>query len=77
MNPYYIEAILKEKRQDMLEEARKQQLIATYTPVAPSPQAKLLTALGTKLILLGEKLIQRYDRQNGPPELTMSRTETI
>jgi hypothetical protein len=77
MNPYYIETILREKHRDMLAEASRLQLIAAYKAAAPSPQAKLLAALGAKLIQLGERLTQRYDRQSCPPELTLSHTDTI
>jgi hypothetical protein len=70
MNPYLIEIIIKEKHQDMLKEAKRLQLLAAYEAARPSSKSKLLAELGAKLILIGEKLIQRYGRPNCSPELT-------
>lgn len=66
MNPYVIEVILREKRDDMLREAERQRLIAQYEiyEAARQPPKKRLAvavvAVGDMLIRLGERLKERY-----------------
>ena len=60
MNPYYIEILLREKRQELLREALNQKLIAQYEAANPPKRAKMLAALGELLIRFGEKLRSRY-----------------
>lgn len=62
MNPYVIETLLREKREDLLREAERQRLIARYEAANPSKKAIIMTALGRKLVNLGEKLQERYGR---------------
>lgn len=60
MNPYVIEVILREKRDDMLREAERQRLIAQYDAAReadrPSSRSRLAVAIGTMLIRLGQRL---------------------
>jgi hypothetical protein len=69
MNPYVIEVILREKREDMLREAERQRRIAQYEPheaheVARQPaKGRLAVAVGNMLIRLGERLKERYAPQ--------------
>ena len=60
MNPYIIETMLNEKREEMLQEAKRLRLIAAYNNHTQTKRAKVLSALGAKLIRAGEKLQQRY-----------------
>lgn len=62
MNPLLMELTLKEKRRDLLDEARRQRLIAIYNAYNPSWRAMFQLALGNFLIRLGEKLKRRYAR---------------
>lgn len=60
MNPYIIETMLHEKREEMLQEAKRLRLIAAYNKHTQTQRAKVLSALGARLIRAGEKLQQRY-----------------
>lgn len=60
MNPYILETILKEKREDMLREAERQRLIAQYEAGQPQIRSRIATAIGNILIRLGEGLKKRY-----------------
>lgn len=62
MNPLILEVIIKEKRQDMLQEAERQQLLAIYHANNPGWRARIQLGLGNFLIRLGEKLKSRYTR---------------
>lgn len=62
MNPYVIEVILREKRDDMLREAERQRRIAEYEAyeAARNPsKRRLAVAVGDMLIRLGERLKER------------------
>jgi hypothetical protein len=65
MNPYLLEVMLKEKRQDMLREAERQRMINEYEAANPPVQGRLVIALGDLLIRLGERLKQRYQGKLG------------
>lgn len=60
MNPYITELMIKERRREMLEEAERLRLIAAYEANRQTHKARFLTALGEKLIALGERLKRRY-----------------
>lgn len=60
MNPIIIEMIIKEKRDDMIREAERLQLVALYEASNPPRKARILISLGNLLIRTGEKLKQRY-----------------
>lgn len=60
MNPVIMEMIIKEKRDDMLAEAERLQLVALYEANTPPRKARILITLGDLLIHTGEKLKQRY-----------------
>ncbi len=60
MNPLFIEMIIKEQREDMLQEAERLRLVALYEANNPTKKAKILIALGDFLIQAGEKIKQRY-----------------
>jgi hypothetical protein len=66
MNPLLLEVMLKEKRRDMLEEAKRQRLVAIYNNDNPGRRARFQLALGDFLIRLGEKLKRRYTRPLNP-----------
>jgi hypothetical protein len=54
MNPLLLEVMLKEKRRDMLEEAKRQRLVAIYNKDNPGRRARFQLALGDFLIQLGK-----------------------
>ncbi len=60
MNPYVIEIMIKEKQRETLAEAQRLRLIAEYEAHRQTTRAKVLAALGEKLIALGEELKNRY-----------------
>jgi hypothetical protein len=60
MNPYVIEVILREKRDDMLREAERQRLVAQYEAAQQPPKSRIALTVGDLLIRLGEKLKERY-----------------
>jgi hypothetical protein len=60
MNPQIFEVIIKEKRQDMLQEAERQQLLAIYNANNPGWRARMQLGFGNFLIRLGEKVKRRY-----------------
>jgi hypothetical protein len=62
MNPLLLELTLKEKRRDLLDEAKRQRLIAIYNADNPGWRARFQLALGNFLIQLGEKINRRYTR---------------
>ncbi len=63
MNPYMIELVIKEKREEMLKEAERRRMISLYDAAQRSNQKKLAVILGDFLIRLGEKLKKRYSSQ--------------
>lgn len=63
MNPMIIEVLLKEQRQDMLQEAERLRLVKLYEANNPKPRGRLLVALGNLLIRLGQRLKHRYEQQ--------------
>jgi hypothetical protein len=68
MNPLLLEVMLKEKRRDMLEEAKRQRLVAIYNNDNPGRRARFQLALGDFLIRLGKKLKRRYTRPLNPDD---------
>lgn len=60
MNPVIMEMMIKEKRNDMLREAERLQLVSIYETQNPPRKARILITLGNLLIRTGEKLKQRY-----------------
>ncbi len=62
MNPLLLETMLKEKRRELLEEAARQRLVATYNAANPGWRAKSQLALGDFLIRMGEKMKARYSQ---------------
>jgi hypothetical protein len=68
MNPLILEVIIKEKRQDMLQEAERQQLLAIYDANNPDWRARMQLGLGNFLIRLGEKLKSRYPQPLDPQD---------
>ncbi|MEE4241209.1 MAG: hypothetical protein V2I36_07070 [Desulfopila sp.] len=60
MNPYIMEVLLRERKGELLREAKRCRLIAEYKTANPSGMARLLATLGDLLIRLGEKLKKRY-----------------
>lgn len=60
MNQQLLELILQEKRQEMLQEAKRQHLVTLYNTANPGLRAQLQLAFGDFLIRLGEKLKRRY-----------------
>lgn len=63
MNPYIIETMLNERRREMLQEAKRLRLISAYKKHTQTKRAKVLAAVGAKLIYAGKKLQQRYGQQ--------------
>lgn len=68
MNPLILEVIIKEKRQDMLQEAERQQLLAIYDANNPDWRARIQLGLGNFLIRLGKKLKSRYPQPLDPQD---------
>lgn len=64
MNPYIMEVMLKERKKEMLIEAKRLQMLAAYEANRQSRRSKLLGALGKFLIAAGEKLTNRYAPEN-------------
>lgn len=60
MNPVIMEMMIKERRDDMLREAERLQLIALYEANTTPRKARILITLGDLLIRTGEKLKQKY-----------------
>jgi hypothetical protein len=60
--------MLKEKRRDMLEEAKRQRLVAIYNNDNPGRRARFQLALGDFLIRLGKKLKRRYTHPINPDD---------
>jgi|GEM_PF-1234978 len=60
MNPLIVEIMIKEKHQEMLKEAERQQLVAIYNTNNPGWGTRFQIAFGDFLILLGEKIKRRY-----------------
>jgi len=60
MNPYIIELMLKEKREEMLREAERQRCLALYEADRPRIASRIAVAAGDILIRLGERLKNRY-----------------
>ena len=61
MNPYYLDQMVKEKRREAEEEAKRLRLLAIYDAHNPGPGDRLLLALGNTLIRLGEHLKRRCE----------------
>jgi hypothetical protein len=62
MNPLILEVMIKEKHRDMLQEAKRQQLLAIYNANTPGWRARIQLGLGNFLIRLGKKIRRRYTR---------------
>ena len=60
MNPYVIELMIREKREDMLREAERLRLIAEYEAGRKNRNGRVWYAVGELLIRLGERLQNRY-----------------
>jgi hypothetical protein len=69
MNPLITEMMIKERRNDMLQEAERLRLVALYEADNPPRKARILIALGDLLIRTGEKIKQRYCQT---PEISTS-----
>lgn len=63
MNPLIVEMMIKERHREMLQEAKRQRLVALYEARYLPRRAKLLIGLGDLLIQLGEKLKHRYQHE--------------
>jgi len=61
MNPYILEFEVKEKRREMLEEAKQRRLAKLFNAQYQSKSDKIFLALANFLIRLGEGLKRRYD----------------
>lgn len=60
MNPYMIDLILKEKREEMLRVSSRLQLLAEHEAGRTKKNGSVGLALGELLIRLGERLKNRY-----------------
>jgi len=67
MNPYLVEFMVREKREDLLREAKRQQLIAQYEAGRPRAGHRLALALADLLIRVGERLKRRFAGQLNLP----------
>ncbi len=67
MNPYLMEMMLKERKKEMLLEAKRIQLLTAYEAGRKSRKSRLLNALGKLLITAGEKLTRRYSHEQELP----------
>lgn len=67
MNPYMIELMIREKREDMLREAERQRLVAQYEAGRVRAKTRFALALGDVLISLGERLKSRYGQKSELP----------
>ncbi|MCP4337602.1 MAG: hypothetical protein GY799_01645 [Desulfobulbaceae bacterium] len=63
MNPFLLDAMVKEKHREMLEEAQQQRLLAAYDAMHPSLWVRFHVILGNFFIRFGERLKQRYSSQ--------------
>lgn len=64
MNPYLLEVELKERQREMLEEAKRQQLLRYYqAQPSKKPGDQLLLAIADLLIAVGETLKRRHTQQ--------------
>jgi hypothetical protein len=60
MNPYLLEFELKERRREMLKEARRQRLIALFNARYQQKKDRIFLLLAELLISLGEHLKRRH-----------------
>lgn len=60
MNDFILEAILKEKRENMLHEAARLRMVKEYELSLPSRRDRLMVYIGNLLIRMAEKLHRRY-----------------
>ena len=60
MNPYLLEFELKERRRELLEEARRQRLVALFNAHYQQKTDKFFLLLAELLIGLGEHLKRRH-----------------
>ena len=63
MNPYVVEQMIREKREDMLREAARQRLIAEYEAGRRTGKGRVWCVVGELLIRLGERLKSRYEEK--------------
>jgi hypothetical protein len=63
MNPFLLEMLVQEKRREMLEEAKRQRLLAVYNTSNLSGLKRLQLTLGNFFIRFGERLKYRYSSQ--------------
>ena len=63
MNPYVVEVMIREKREDMLREAARLRLIAEYEAGRRARKGRIWCAVGELLIRLGERLKNRYEQK--------------
>jgi hypothetical protein len=59
MNPLYIDLMIRERQREAAAEADRRRLLAIYAAHNPNRVDRLLFALGTTLVRLGEHLRRR------------------
>ena len=64
MNPYLMEVMLKERKREMLSEAKRLQMLAAYEASRENRKSRMLNALGELLIAAGERLTRRYSHEH-------------